>query len=491
MLTIGPIILAILAGLTNGYSAILLPQLDTPQSKITIDINSESWIASLAVIPQSIGSISSGIIMEIFGRKRSQIISCIPFAIGWLLFVFSENIETLLVGRLVTGFMTGFIIPATTVFIGEAAIPKYRGFLLSSLCLGISFGVLCIHVLGIYLSWKTVALISSILPAVCFVQMFFIPESPAWLIRKGKIDEGKRAFYWFRGYSNENTEELTRVIEAQKCKNEGRNEQDYGKENGQDNGKENSQNNGKEIGQDNTKENRDMGKGNCSSFQKLLKNILKPEFYKPFLIICLYNLTTQGSGKDTIAFYTVSVMESTVKDLDKYIGMVIIDLIRLLFSILACVLVERSGRKLITQISGHGTAISLLLLALVTHFSESSNSVHSSVPLILLIAFTAFVTIGLVPISWALIGEIFPTNLSSFGGSVSGFFAVLFMFGEIKSGPFMFTSLGSVTTYGIYGMICLAGTACLYFVMPETKGKSLQEIEDGFKKKKCDNQNRC
>lgn len=379
--------------------------------------------------------------MELIGRKMCQIISCIPYAIGWILFTFSTNIDLVLVARFITGLISGFIVPPSTVFLGESILPKYRGFLLASLSLGISFGILWIHIMGIYFGWKFIGIICAIMPIVSFVQLFFVPESPPWLAKKNKIQKARNAFYWCRGNCREAEAELAKMVETKKVKNE----------------KENI-------------------------IRKAMKNIFKPEFYKPLIILSVYVVTSQCSGYNVITFYTVSIMQETVGNkMDDFLCTIIIDCVRMFFSVLACVFIEHMGRRFLTLLSGFGSSISLLLLVLTNLLNSFSISVSPSINLILLLLFTCFVTLGLVPIPWTLVGELFPLNIRSFGSGTIACISFMMMFAVVKTGPFMFTNMGTMGTYGIYATICMIGTFILYFILPETKGKVLLEIEDDFR----------
>lgn len=396
--------------------------------------------AALAVLPMILGCIIGGILMEVYGRRMCLMLSCVPFTIGWVMFLFAKNVPLILVGRFITGTITGIITPPITVYIGESTDPKYRGILLAGLSLGQAFGVLWAHLMGSFFSWKIVGLICGIVPIVGLIQMVYVPESPVWLAKKDKTYQARMAFHWCRGNSEKVEKELARMLEINR---------------------KNAQ--------------------KKSSWRETFKSMLDIKFLKPFFILCVFMTTSQWSGNNAITFYTISIIKQTIGgEFNEYLCMIIVDIVRMILSILACYLVESMGRRTLTILSGFGSGASLLSLALITYLSENGTLLPQILPLIALALFMAFVTVGFVPVPWALVGEIFPVELRSFGSGSVSVVAFFMMFSVVKTGPFMFEEWGSLATYIIYGMTCVIGTGILTLILPETKGKILQDIEGEF-----------
>jgi len=329
--------------------------------------------------------------------------------------------------------------PASSVYIGETSDPKYRGFLLAAVSLAIAIGLFLSHLLGTFLAWETVAYISILMPLACIGLLVFVPESPVWLANKGHLKKAEDAFFWCRGHSLEAVEELSALMQKQSLM---------------------------------THE-----KVSWSHFKR-------PEFWKPLLIINIFFVTTQFAGVNAVAFYSVSIMKSTVGEgMDTYVAMMIIDTIRLMMSVVACILTKKYGRRLLTNISSVGTAVSLVGLSSFLYVSKMYPSIahFSAIPLGTLIGYIVFVTVGLVPLPWAMTGEVFPQSLRGVGSGISTSINFLAFFLVVKTNPAMNNYMQPYGTFLTYGCAALIGGVVLYLFLPETKGKTLQQIEDHFK----------
>lgn len=428
----------------SGFSAILLPQLEDPTSTIQITSTEASWIASMAALPMALGCIVGGVIMEKYGRKVSHLIPCAPLVLGWLLIYFAGGVNMLLWGRFFTGLASGILAPPAAVYIGETSSPKYRGFLLANISLAMSLGLLAIHLLGTFLTWKTTTIVCTLLPCLAILILFTIPESPSWLANQGRLEEAAEAFLWCRGYSMEAKEEMLAMIERQKAP------------------KPETTNN--------------------------LSELKKPEFIKPLVIINLYLLITQFCGVNAISFYSISIMHDTMgENFNKYTATMIIDAIRVISSVIACVLLRHIGRRLLTIISGIGTAISLVGLSSFVYSTTCFPFLtqYSFIPLLSLIGYIGFVTLGLVPLPWAMLGEVFPLNQRGLGSGISSTLALIAIFLVVKMTPSLFAVLGVAGSFMGFGVVACLGTLYLWWYLPETKDRTLQEIEESWKRKEA------
>lgn len=443
--SIGSITATLAAGMTSGYSAILLPQLKAPGSNIYVDDETGSWIASMAALPMSLGCIIAGLIMEKFGRKLSHLILNVPFLIGWLFLSFAPNLAFILLGRFFTGLCVGLLGPLGPVYIGEISDPKLRGFLLAAVSLAIAVGILIAHVLGTYIHWKTTAFICALFPIISFGIMSVVPESPSWLISKDRTEDGIKAFRWLRGYSDEASKELTGLLEQN--------------------------------------QKRKLSNAKLTIKEKLDK-LKQPEVYKPLVIMIIFFMTAQFSGVNAVAFYSVQILKSTLGEgLNEYLAMIVIDIVRVVMSVVACILLRHYGRRPLAFVSGITTVLSLFSLALYSYFSsdEQTEMNLAWIPLTCMVCYICAISIGIVPLPWCMCGEVFSVSSRGVGSGISSAVAFASFFIVVKTSPSMFATLDEWGTFLTYGSIALVGTAILYFVLPETKGKSLKEIEDRFR----------
>lgn len=435
-----PILLTVVTGLTSGYSAILLPQLKNGTGPIPSDEDTSSWIAAMAALPMAPGCLVSGWMMEKFGRRTSLGITCVPLLLGWIFIACSYNLGLLLIGRFFTGLCAGLLGPLTPVYIGETTEPKYRGFFLASVSLGIALGILIAHAIGTFLTWKMTAIICGVFPLLAIALLILIPESPIWLIAQGRLDDGVKSYYWLRGYGDEAKTELKGILDSKKS----------------------------------------IDSEPKMNLKEKLISLKSPELIKPLFIMILFFMTCQFSGVNAVAFYSIEIVEKAVgKGLDHYLVMLIIDALRVGMSVVACIICKQYGRRPLCFISGIWTAASMVGLSMFLYYKPENMS---WVPLICLMFYICAISIGLVPLPWIMCGEVFPTRLRGLGSGISSATTFISFFIVVKTAPGMMTHFGEVVTFLTYGVIALVGTAVLYFVLPETKGKSLQTIEESFRK---------
>lgn len=385
--------------------------------------------------------------MERFGRRKAQIMLSTCFATGWVIIGFSNDIMGLILfGRFITGFCQGWLGPLGPVFVGEISSPSYRGLFLAALSLGIAFGVLLSHLFGTFFHWSYAALLCGLFPMVGGITIYYAPESPAWLASKNRIDDCVISFQWYRGKSPAMKSELDKMIAEQSKR-------------------------------DNTK----------GKFETLKQNIKKPEFWKPLGIMTIFFIITQLSGVNVICAYTTDMMKvlignnSSKRHADA--AMISIDILRCVSLAIACVLLRKSGRRPMAIFSGVFTSASLIALALYLYLVEADHIRHLSpfISLGLMAFYIVVSNMGICPLPWNMVGELFAVQTKGLGSGISVMMTSIAFFATVKTAPAMFDSIGHHGTYLFYGVSTLLGTVFLYFCLPETKEKTLLQIEEHFR----------
>ncbi|ODM92960.1 Facilitated trehalose transporter Tret1-2 [Orchesella cincta] len=165
---------------------------------------------------------AAGLAIEKLGRRMSMLLLTIPFLAGGYLSFSLMGVTMILVGRFITGFCSGVYAVAAPIFTAEMADVSIRGTLCAGFDMMISVGILLIYIYGAFVSWRMQALISAILPVIIFVMMLFVPESPRYLVQKGKTLEATSALLRFRGaYFKEQVDPELRVLKNQ-CEEQSR-----------------------------------------------------------------------------------------------------------------------------------------------------------------------------------------------------------------------------------------------------------------------------
>lgn len=460
----GPIVSSAAAGMTNGFSAILLPQLQQPGSRFTITEEQSSWIASMAPLPMAAGCIIGGLLMERFGRKSAHLLLNVSFAIGWCALSMAQSYPQILIGRFITGLSCGLVGPPASVYIAETSDPRYRGILLAGVTFAVSGGILLAHLFGTFFRWQTAALLCSLFMILAYLLMLVSPESPSWLLGRGELRRAEEAFRWLRGYGPESRSEFEAMVARSTV---GRGQQKPSEAGGV-----------RSEQQQQEEKEKEQEKQSTSPYRRR-------EFLMPLATLFVFFATMQFSGVNIVAFYSISLMRTTIGSdgLNEYLAMLIVDLVRVFTSLLACVLLRSVGRRPLAMASGIGTTVSLIGLSIFLYFQTSIPLYrnYSSLSLIFLISYIVFVGIGLFPLPWCMTGEIFPVVTRGLGSGLTSSFNFVCFFAVIKTGPTLFAAVGTNGTFLVYGVISLLGTLLLYVLLPETKNRTLAEIEDQFR----------
>lgn len=434
-------------GMTFGFSAIALPQLQEANSTIPIVQGSseESWIASMSSIGTPVGCLLSGYMMDMFGRKRSLIITEIPALLGWILIATAVDIRMIYAGRFFVGLGSGMVGAPARVYTSEVTQPHLRGMLTAMSSVGVSTGVLIEYALGSIVTWNVCAAISGILPLAALLLMFFFPETPSYLLSRSKPDKARKALQQFRSNTYNIDQEMETLVDFS------------------------NKNNIKRL----------------TGFREIVSAILKPNALKPYALLFLYFLIYQFSGTNVLTFYAVEIFNDSGTTMNKYLAAVILGIVRLLSTIVACILCRRSGRRPLTMVSSVGCGLSMIGLGGYMWLKEywvinQLPLVATWFPVFCIFMYTVTCTLGFLVIPWVMIGEVYPVQVRGIIGGLTTMTAHSFIFVVVKTYPFLASVLTRHGTFILYGCISLFGTIYFYICLPETKGKTLQEIEDYF-----------
>lgn len=442
------LLLAAGAGMPIGYSAVLLPQLSVKNTSMYVDRELGSWIASVHSLATPIGSLLSGPFLDTLGRRGCLQLSAIPLCLGWVVMGFAENIPTILVGRIVSGFAVGFMAVPSQVLVGETADPGLRGILFGSSFAAYSFGILLIYAFGASFEWNVVAFCGTVLPFLAFTSFFFVPESPAWLIRQGKIEKAKSALLWLRGGDTKQMNTEITILEA-------RAKHDAGQ------------------------------KSLTTSFgqrvSSTLSTIVSPNVLKPLFIINIFNALQLSSGTYVIVFYAVDLVRDIGgKNMDSYLAAIITALTRFFFCLLACILLLKIGRRSLGIFSAIGTSLASLVLVAYTMIKEEESDMDAYVLGICLFAYVGTNTVGLFTLPGLMIGELLPQKARGIAGGFNFFIFNFLLFLATKFFPTINNAVGITGAFAIFGIFALLEAIFVYIALPETKNRTLEEIEDYF-----------
>ncbi|CAD7076969.1 unnamed protein product [Hermetia illucens] len=434
-------------GLIFGFSAVVIPQLEAEDSVIPITESQASWIASLASAGTPFGCIVSGYLMDAVGRKLTLLITQIPAILGWILICSADRVELIYAGRFFVGFGSGMVGAPARVYTSEVTQPHLRGMLSALASVFISFGVLMQYTLGSFLTWKILSIVSTMIPVASLILMFFMPETPNYLVAHAKSDAAQKSLTKLRGSSCNVEGEMQQLEEF----------------------------------------NRKTNANNKVTAKEKLALLLSPTTLKPFGILVLYFMMYQFSGVNTITFYAVEIFRDSGTTMNTYTCTILLGVVRLIFTIVACISLRRCGRRPLTFISGVGCGVSMLGLGIYLYFKYKWDTSDPPItptatwfPVACIFIFTIACTLGFLVVPWVMIGEIYPQKVRGIVGGLTTCSAHIFIFVVVKTYPFLAHALYRHGAFMLYGCISLVGMIFFYLCLPETKGRTLQEIEDYF-----------
>ncbi|XP_026332883.1 facilitated trehalose transporter Tret1-like [Hyposmocoma kahamanoa] len=466
-------------GMTLGFPTILIPAVKNPKEGEVLKLeNSEiSWISSINLIVVPIGCALSGIVTTPLGRRRAMQVVNLPFVIAWLIFHFSVNTAHLYGALVLTGLAGGLLEAPVLTYVAEITQPHLRGALSATSSLCIIIGVFTQFLFGIFLYWRTVALVNITFAILAIVMLCFVPESPHWLVSRQRHEEAKKSLQWLRGWTN------SAAVE---------NELD-------------------DIKALYVNEKVDTREKMYESISNKAAVFLEKSFVIPFLLICYCFFVGHFSGMTTLQTYAVSIFQMLEAPIDKYYATLILGLLQMLGSAVCVTLVHYTGKRPLTIFSTAGTAVCCLLVAtydvyitqngvnpvgaaatpttLLNNNSTNTNftmtdlvvtNSYSWIPttLLMLLALISHTGIRLLP--WILIGEVFSAKTRSAGAGLAGAMGYILGFLTNKMYINMVETISIYGTYGFYGIVCLSGSIVFFYILPETEGKKLNDIENHF-----------
>ncbi len=442
-----------MGGLLFGYDWVVIGGAK-PFYESYFQLNSAAqvgWANSCALIGCLVGSIISGWTSDRFGRKKLLLLSAVLFALSSVLTGWANGFTTFVVFRMIGGVAIGIASNVSPTYIAEVSPAAWRGRLVTINQLTIVVGILGAQIVNWLIADKvsegaTAALIQMswngqrgwrwmftavVVPAVVFfLGTLFIPESPRWLTKSGFIDQARQVLARIGGqsYGNETLREIQNALAME------------------------------------------------LQVSTPWHEVVSPSVSKILVIGVVLAALQQWSGINIIFNYAEEIYRSAGYGVSGTLfNIVITGTINLVFTIGALVLVDRFGRRALMLFGCAGIALFHTVLGVTYRVGTKGL-------LILLITLCAIAcyALSLAPVTWVLISEIFPNRIRGLGVSISVSALWLASFLLTFTFPILNHGLGTAGTFWIYGAICMAGFFFVLARVPETKGKTLEEIERGL-----------
>ena len=453
-------VVAALGGFLFGYdAAVISGTISQVTARFSLDEIQVDWFVGCALIGSIIGVLMAGKLSDRWGRKVTMLVAAVFFSVSGIACAFVGSLEQLVVARILGGIGIGVVSIVSPLYISEVSIAQYRGRLVSLYQLAVTIGFLGAYLTNFQLlhfsqsgavlnaGWMNLVFVSEVwrgmlgfcsLPAILFFCIiFFIPESPRWLILKGR-DE--RAVRIFRKIYLSEVEVDTQLQDT------------------------------KSVVQSETKSD--------------WKFLLQPGIFKAVLIGAAIAILGQFMGVNAVLYYGPTIFEEAgLSGGDALFSQVLVGIVNVVTTIIAVFIIDKVGRKKLVYYGVSGMVLSLLLIGFYFHFSESMGLPNS----FLLFFFLFYVfccAISISAVIFVLLSEMYPTRIRGMAMSIAGFALWIgtYLVGQLT--PWMLQNLTPTGTFLLFALMCAPYMLIVWKLIPETTGKSLEEIERYWMKKR-------
>lgn len=439
-------IVAALGGLLFGFdTAVVSGAIGFMQEKFGLNEFQVGWAVSSLIVGCIIGAATTGVLADKFGRKKVLIAAALLFIIGTAGSAIPATFSGYIIFRIIGGIGIGFTSTLCPLYIAEIAPAKYRGRLVAMNQLAVVTGIFIVyfinmgitglgdHAWGVENAWRWMFGVG-VVPGILFLALLLIvPESPRWLITQGRAEESLPILVKIHG------EELARqeVLDI--------------------------------------KESFKQKKGS-------LRDLFKPGLRLALIIGVMLAVLQQVTGINAVMYYAPEIFKETGAGTNAaLIQTILIGFINFLFTILSLWLIDKVGRKALLLVGSSLMTLCLFVIGLAFQTGNSSGMLI----LISLLVYVAAFAISLGPVVWVIMSEIFPNHIRGKATAIASMMLWAADYVVSQSFPPLLASAGPSITFWIFGIMALFTFFFTWRVVPETKGKSLEQIEDMWSSSKA------
>ena len=447
-------VVAALGGFLFGYdTAVISGTTSQVTSVFGLDTLQQGWYVGCALIGSIAGVLMSGLLSDKLGRKLTMILSAVMFSVSAIGCAFCADFNQLVVYRIIGGVGIGVVSVVSPLYISEVSVAQYRGRLVSLYQLAVTVGFLGAYLMNYQLlawsesavsgadgGWVNLIFVDEVwrgmlgmetIPALLFfLIIFFIPESPRWLIVQRKEQQAFGILERIYQSASEATYQL--------------------------------------------QETRSMIASSAQSDWRLL---LQPGIRKAVFIGAGIAILGQFMGVNAVLYYGPSIFENAgLSGGDSLFYQVMIGLVNTLTTILALIIIDKVGRKKLVYYGVSGMVVSLCCIAFYFAFGDVWQ-IPSWVLLFFFLVYVFCCAVSICAVIFVLLSEMYPTKIRGLAMSIAGFALWIgtYLIGQLT--PWMLQSLTPTGTFLLFAVMCVPYILIIWKLIPETAGKSLEEIE--------------
>ncbi len=429
-------IFAALGGLLFGYdTGVISGAILFVKDQFALSSSTESEVVSSVLWGAVAGALFGGWLADRFGRRPIILGAAVIFVIGAVGTAVTPTVSWLIAGRVVVGLAIGVASLIAPMYIAEIAPPAIRGTLVSINQLALVSGILVAYLVDYALAgaeaWRWMFALAAFPAAVLAIGMLFLPESPRWLIAHDRLDQGRQVLTRIRAGKTAETEREIAVIRS-----------------------------------------------GIAQQPRGWDEIRHPGVRPALLVGVLLALFQQLTGINTVIYYAPTIFQyaGITSSSAAILATVGVGVINVLTTIVAVRLIDRIGRRPLLLVSLAGMTVSLVALGLAFRSPSTGGAVGWFAAVSLAVYIASF-AVGLGPVFWLLISEIYPLSVRGVGMSLAT--VVNWVTNLLVALTFLtlIDHLGKPGTFWLYASISVVAVVFSILFVPETKGKSLEDIE--------------
>ncbi|XP_044734624.1 facilitated trehalose transporter Tret1-like [Chrysoperla carnea] len=412
------------------------PKLYANDSTIPLTVEEGSWVASMELFADLPGAPLGAFCADYFGRRRSILLTGVPYLMGWILIAIATDVPTLLLAKFLVGVADGSTFTILPMFIGEIAEDDIRGKLGNCMTVMLDLGALVLYSVAPWISIREMALIGMISPIIFCITFWWVPETPYYLLMLKKQDKAKKSLQQYRGVENVDVEfeDMSKTVEFQMSQ--------------------------------------------TSYWSDLIKN---KAYFKGMVIMFGLKSMQMMSGIYAMQIFAELIFTRADGFFSGSVSAIIFGAAQFLSGFFAMLIVDKVGRRPLLIISSIGCFIALTSQAVYFYiqFHEITDlEAYGWVPVTALMVYIIMYSVGLGAIPLMVPSEMFPTNIKAKALCITDLYLAMLGFLIVILYQPVANGFGSHIPFIIFAVSCIFGVLFTIFIMPETKGKSLEDIQN-------------
>jgi len=436
-------LVAALGGLLFGYdTGVINGAIGPLERHFTLDATWKGWATGCALLGCALGAACAGVLSDWLGRKKVLIVSAILFLISAIGTALPKDITTFIIFRIVGGLGVGAASMSSPMYIAEISPARIRGRMVSVNQFAIVSGFLVVYFVNYFIAlqgdtmwnqetgWRWMFGSESIPAVLLLVFLFFVPESPRWLTKQGRSDEA--------------LDILSRVDGSEYAKTE-------------------------------LLEIKDAIAHESGS----IKQLLQPGMKIILVIGIVLAVLQQVTGINVFLYFGTEIFKKLGSETNAaLVQTIVVGSVNLSFTIIAIWTVDKIGRKPLMMIGSAGMGLSLLGMGLMAYFQKTDLSV-----LLFILGYIACFALSVGPVTWVILSEIFPTRIRGRAMAIATVclwmanYVVSQTFPMMDENSWLLDKFHHAFPFWVYGVFCIVLITFVWKYVPETKGKTLEEIE--------------